>query len=673
MGSAAQVIFGIGVWSLCVTSSQVFAEPLLDNGTLVMDLAVSPEGVPYIRSVSSKSAGDALLSESTGRPIGEWAPASLGGIEGASSGWAVVDHPVFLRAEAVQSLSGKISMTWIVDLAKQGTTIRLHVKMKNTTPVHQSIEWFPIWTAFWDAPGFSEWLRCWRGWGSRKQQNLANNTSITLHNDIHSSDSPGEFPYWVSGGEKGALYFGLDWCGGWDTQVTGRGPGSFSFASKLPPAQTQLTLQPREEMVGPVLNITFIQGTDDPKNRAEWMRQREQMRKALYNLTEVSYPLAYNHWYSVRKSLNEDFFNNQLPLALDTYGVDAMIIDDGWFQSTGDWTPHTKKFSPGGFANKMRLVKNAGIIPGIWSSPQLSSETDPNRDEPGHYNGHMNGYLLDMAGMDFTQFLLDHVSLLRKNYSAGWWKYDQAFFTEQTRHGQMKNVVAFQNALKAVRKADPDLIIENCQSGGRMINEFTTLLAQVHWVRDGGGTGPGHAKENIRTALAALDFLPPRVPFRWTNNPDRNDPADDEFIRMYCRSAMVGVWGISADLSKIGNRQRDIIVKEIKNYRRLNRVKGFLYQIYQSREAYGIVYYDSLGRDAGILLIRNDDTGAFTINVDLKYLSPHFSYRVEDVDKGAPTVFPGKEFQDGLTVDFDKHTMSRMLFLTHQGSEGLVR
>jgi len=49
MRSTAHVNFGIGVWFLCVTSSQVFAEPLLDNGTLVMDLAVSPEGVPYIR------------------------------------------------------------------------------------------------------------------------------------------------------------------------------------------------------------------------------------------------------------------------------------------------------------------------------------------------------------------------------------------------------------------------------------------------------------------------------------------------------------------------------------------------------------------------------------------------------------------------------------------------
>ena len=102
--------------------------------------------------------------------------------------------------------------------------------------------------------------------------------------------------------------------------------------------------------------------------------------------------------------------------------------------------------------------------------------------------------MLDLTGANLKDRLTNHVAALRAQYQMDWWKYDQDFFVEQSNAGLMRNVLTFQNALKSVRQANPDLTIENCQSGGRMINELTLLATQISWLKDGGNNGLGHAK-----------------------------------------------------------------------------------------------------------------------------------------------------------------------------------
>ena len=106
------------------------------------------------------------------------------------------------------------------------------------------------------------------------------------------------------------------------------------------------------------------------------------------------------------------------------------------------------------------------------------------RDKPGRYVPFMKAYLIDMARTDFTDSLINHVKNLTDLYKINWWKYDQDFFAAETRQGKMRNVVAFQSALQGVRRKFPELNIENCMSGGRMVNEFTNSISQIHWPKD---------------------------------------------------------------------------------------------------------------------------------------------------------------------------------------------
>ena len=232
----------------------------------------------------------------------------------------------------------------------------------------------------------------------------------------------------------------------------------------------------------------------------------------------------------------------------------------------------------------------------------------------------------------------------------------------------MKNVIGLQNALQAVRQANPDLVIENCFNGGRMINEFTLLATQTSWLLDAGVEGVPDAQANISSALQALEFVFPWSALRFTINFDQLNQNDDEMTRLYCRSAMAGTWGISSDLGLISEHQRAVILKELENYRRLNHVKyACLYDLQlptDNADVAGITYYSSRGLHAGVMLYRWQRAGAFDERVRLTKLKAGMMYKVEDVDTGTEMTVSGADLMsNGVSVAFSSQRQSALLFI----------
>jgi alpha-galactosidase len=253
-----------------------------------------------------------------------------------------------------------------------------------------------------------------------------------------------------------------------------------------------------------------------------------------------------------------------------------------------------------------------------------------------------------------------------------WWKYDQYIFNDESEHGVMKNVVAFQNALRAVRRDNPTLAIENCMNGGRMINELTALTSQAIWLSDSQDTGLVHARFNIESALGAMEFLLPWQAYRFTNNLERMPQGDEDLMRLYCRSAMIGTWGISADLSKIPASQKNIILEEIALYRKLSMIKlNYLYETNppaKDQNGAGVTFYDRTRQHASALLYRWDAQGAFTYRLSLNLLDPEKTYRILDADTGTQTELKGsKLIKKGVKIPFTKNRLSAVVFVEPVG------
>jgi hypothetical protein len=177
-----------------------------------------------------------------------------------------------------------------------------------------------------------------------------------------------------------------------------------------------------------------------------------------------------------------------------------------------------------------------------------------------------------------------------------------------------------------------------------------------------------HAKQNITTALGAMDFIFPWAVFRWTNNLNDMNQSDDELTRFYCRSAMAGVWGISSNLSQIGERQQAVILKEIENYRRLNQIKrDSLYELRRPQDGdqfASVTFYDAQHSRAAVLVYRWDRTGPFEANIALDIVKSKKQFRVTDVDTGIKSKERGKNLvEDGVSVPFGSDRMSALVFI----------
>ena len=645
----------------------------LTSDTVVLQLGISPQGIPVIEEGVWLATGQKAFRD-LGTPdgLGAWVDAAMiPSTPTAPAVWNITEGDGIATAEASRELNNKMRITWIVELPERGQLFRLHIRMSNGGKKARAVERFPAWSASWDVGGQSQRARWWRSLEyNRIEQALDAGSKIQLGSRLHSSDDAdgGVNPYWVVGGPNNRIYFGLEWCGGWSAGLDGLAEG-FSFSVGLPPDETQLILNKGEAIDGPALLVTPTPGADDSDNRAFWMRQRRALARLLYTSPRPSFPLSYNHWYAARRQVDGDFLNQQIA-AMSPYSFDAFIIDAGWF-GDGRWKPDSAKFGPGQMTEMLASLKANGIQPGLWSSPQYISEASTSAlsiEQPPVFSRFIDGFLVDMSGSDFAEHLAGHVQKLRTKYSMDYWKYDQPFFTDHSRAGEMKNVVGFQNAVRAVRNANPDLTIENCQLGGRMINEFTLLATQATWLRDAGNNGLEDPRVNIQVALNALEFVFPWAALRFTINLDRMDQSDDEMTRLYCRSAMAGRWGISADLSQIGERQQNVILTEIQNYRRLSLMKySSVYDLQLPQDganAAGATFYSGQRSSAGVLLYRWQASGAFQQRVALPKLNPSKLYRIVDVDTGGEITARGSDLMStGVDVDFSSTRLSALLFV----------
>ena len=634
----------------------------LQNDTIGLELDTNNDGVPFIRKAYEiKSDKVIFINHGAVIDIEHWLPGNLvaSDFKMENSGqniWQSENTPLFHKAVASLNYND-LQIQWIVELSKSGALFQTYVQLSNKGNDNIPIERFPIW---YGNLAFSQQdqiqINYWQALSYEPlTKSLIPDDSLILHSMGYSSDnhlSNGQIPYWELKNEVHSLFFSLTWCGGWRTELKNT-KNELELDTHLPPEETQLILLPGDTIKGPLLQVLPTWQANVTNRRRDWLSQRQQLADNLYKKPDRWYPFIYNHWYSVRFNLSGQFIRNQVAAILP-YDFDVFVVDAGWYNKVGDWTPNTQKFRPGEFESALRYVRDNNINVGIWSCPWLLEvENDtfpPEIDEPRFYRKFMDAYALDLADYNFSQRLYEHISSLKSQFNMSWWKYDQELFGEKSRKGKMKNVIALQNALIKVRNSFPELYIENCMSGGRMINEFTDQVAQIHWIRDGGNNGLKHARSNIKEALGAVQFLSPDKVQRWTNRPDELEENNIELLKYYCRSAMIGVWGVSADMSKISDSKKNIILQELSIYRKLNEFKSSLrYEIlYPSAESdiAGIIFYTQHRNDSAIILFRWDKTGTIEKNLSLD-LPGNAKYKITNIDTKESLVFDGNELRTG--------------------------
>ena len=182
-------------------------------------------------------------------------------------------------------------------------------------------------------------------------------------------------------------------------------------------------------------------------------------------------------------------------------GVKYLVIDCGWYKdagrdwsvSNGDWIP-SKEMFPGGLKEAADMIRDRGMVPGIWfemetagCQSQAYQETDHLLKRDGVPIGSGARRFWDMEDPWVVEYLSERVIGQLRDNGFGYLKVDYndsagmgCDGAESLGEGLRRKIAASQGFFQKITKELPELVVENCSSGGhRLEPSMMALVSQA--------------------------------------------------------------------------------------------------------------------------------------------------------------------------------------------------
>ena len=451
--------------------------------------------------------------------------------------------------------------------------------------------------------------------------------------------------------DEGETWFGqVEYSGNWRLDFAQTPGGFLQIVGGINFWDTRMELLPGESFTTPRLCVGYCNDGEEGAMHRMHSYIREQVQRHPGTIR----PVLYNSWYATEFNISE---SQQVELAevAASLGVELFVIDDGWFKGRkkdnaglGDWVVDEDKF-PSGLTPLISRVHELGMKFGIWVEPEMvNPDSDLYRNHPEwvlHFPNRSrteqrNQLMLNLARKDVCDYLLESLtSLLTSNpidfikwdrnrgvTQPGWPGSGQA---EAVRIKYMENLYGL---LDTLSERFPDLIIENCSSGGGRPGMDMVRRTDQTWTSD--NTDPF---DRLFIQYGYLGAWPASSMVCWTNVEDNHSLSPGlEFI---FDVAMQGVLGIGQDITRWGEKERSLARDKIAWYKEYRDVIQFgtVYRLLSPyngrREA---LQYVSPSKDravlfcydiAGLHSMQPGDPSVYS-QVRLKGLDPDAEYEV---------------------------------------------
>lgn len=265
-------------------------------------------------------------------------------------------------------------------------------------------------------------------------------------------------------------------------------------------------------------------------------------------------------------------------------GIKFLVIDSGWYgksdnwwASVGDWTVNEERF-PGGMKPIADYIKSKGMIPGLWfemesvtSKAKYFEHVDKLVKKDGYPLTVSNRRFWDLECPEATAYLDDAVIGKLKDAGFGYLKIDYNDTMGMGCDGEegpgenlRKKVLASQAYIKKIAVAIPEIVIENCSSGGhRLEPSMMELVSQASF---------SDAHETTAIPLIAANMhrvIKPSQSQIWAVM-----RATDTDNRLYYSliSTFLGRMCLSGDIYSLSDHQWDLIDESIAFYKKVSHI-----------------------------------------------------------------------------------------------------
>lgn len=260
-------------------------------------------------------------------------------------------------------------------------------------------------------------------------------------------------------------------------------------------------------------------------------------------------------------------------------GIQYLVIDagwygknDGWWSSLGDWDTNMDKF-PNGLKEAADYIRSCGMVPGLWFEYESVGRTSKYFNCPDHLLK-KDGVVVttgekrfwDMADPWVVEYLDKAVIQTLKECGFGYLKVDYndtigigCDGSESLGEGLRQRVQASQEFFRRIKREIPDIVIENCSSGGhRLEPSMMELVSQASF-------SDAHETVSIPVIAANLQrVVKPSQSQIWAVM-----RAGDSTNRVYYSiiNTFFGRMCLSGDIYELSDAQWDIIDEGIAFYK----------------------------------------------------------------------------------------------------------
>ena len=308
-------------------------------------------------------------------------------------------------------------------------------------------------------------------------------------------------------------------------------------------------------------------------------------------------PILINNWEATYFDFNLEKLLTIARVAKSA-GIEMLVMDDGWFghrssdnSSLGDWVVNEEKL-PGGMKALADAVNALGMKLGVWFEPEMvSPDSDLYRAHPdwalaipGRPASECRSqFVLDLTRPEVRNYVVESVAKVLRSANIEYVKWDMnrpltdigslSTAGGEILHRYMLGVYELQERLL---REFPDLLLENCSSGGARFDPGMLYYSPQIWCSDDTDAIERLAIQEGTTLIyppscvgAHVSICPNHVVGRTTSFATRGIVA------------LSGTFGYELDITKLSEEEMAEVREQVKMYHLYNDLirEGDLYRL----------------------------------------------------------------------------------------------
>ncbi len=481
-------------------------------------------------------------------------------------------------------------------------------------------------------------------------------------------------------GQEGIMV-AVGWTGKWYADVMHSGEKSVTLKSGM--ERMKLVLYPKEEIRTPKICLLYWKGSDRMVGHNQFRRFILAHHSRKINGQFAGYPLSGSFDYGdpapcgEYECLTEEFAValvkryqqfNVLPelfwLDAGWYtGCNGLNQDGSWWKNVGNWTVDKERF-PRGLKPVSDAVHASGAKFMVWFEPErVRPQTQIDREHPEWLIKlpKNENYLFDLGNKDALNWMTNHITELLKSEGIDYYRQDFNFDPmpyweandqpNRTGISEIRHIEGLYAFWDALLDRFPNLLIDNCASGGRRIDLETTSRSAPLWRTDYQYGEPN----GYQCHTYGLNFY---LPIHGT----AIYKTDSYTFRSGLGATAVSNWEITGKVSE----SIPSIQKRIRDFKNL---RPYFYGDYypltpaNTRDNAWLAY--QLNRpekgDGIVLAFRRDECKTESIHTKLSGLSENADYELFFEDYAIKVVKKGKDLMEGLDLAIPQKPASLLI------------